>query len=120
MASITVWGTCVPPGPSRNTTGWPLTVCERDGNWERIQVRSNDPVSSVRVATVRSCVVMINSFLGLLRFLAREYRVPEGHGRTGNERDAKTLQIAVKRKVWDGRQDKESSANFFWISRRAT
>src|SRR5258708_34160403 len=120
MASITVCGTCVPPGPSRKTTGWPLTVCERDGNWARTQAKSNRPVSSFWVATVRSSVVMSNSFLGLLRFLSREYRVPEGHGCSGNERDTNTLQNAVRRKVWDGRQDKESSANVFWVGRRAT
>src|ERR1700681_720717 len=40
MASITCWGTCVPPGPSRKTAGWPLTVCANDGNCERTQVRS--------------------------------------------------------------------------------
>src|ERR1700733_347893 len=93
MASITVCGTCVPPGPSRKTTGWPLTVCLRDGNWERTQSNS----SSFRVATVRSSVVMSNSFLGLLGFLSREYRVPEQDSCAGNERSANTLQSAVRR-----------------------
>src|ERR1700735_3993255 len=97
MASITVCGTCVPPGPSRKTTGWPLTVCDKEGNWERTQAKSSEPASSLRVATGRSSVVMSNSFLGLLRFLSREYRVPEGYGWAGNERDATTLQSAVRR-----------------------
>src|SRR6267142_1744963 len=42
MASITRWGTCVPPGPSRKAAGLPLTVCASDGNCERTQVRSSE------------------------------------------------------------------------------
>src|ERR1700722_7566946 len=37
MASMTRCGTCVPPGPSRNAAGCPLTVCASDGNWEQTQ-----------------------------------------------------------------------------------
>src|SRR5258708_34036508 len=73
-----------------------MTVCERDGNWERTQGKSSKPVGSFRVATVRSSVVMSNSFLGLLRFLSREYREPEGEGWAGNERGANALQSAVR------------------------
>src|ERR1700722_19098104 len=41
MASITRCGTCVPPGPSRNTAGCPATVCASEGNCARTQARSS-------------------------------------------------------------------------------
>src|SRR5437762_13094399 len=47
MASITRSGTCVPPGPSKNTAGLPSIVCAREGNWERTQVRSRVVSDSV-------------------------------------------------------------------------
>src|ERR1700688_2081765 len=40
MASMTRCGTCVPPGPSRNAAGCPLTVWASEGNWARMWVRS--------------------------------------------------------------------------------
>src|ERR1700733_7368205 len=40
MRSRTRCGTCVPPGPSRNAAGWPLTAWESAGNWARMEVRS--------------------------------------------------------------------------------
>src|SRR5579863_2758176 len=40
MASMTRCGTCVPPGPSRNAAGCPLTVWDREGNWARMAARS--------------------------------------------------------------------------------
>src|SRR5208282_2280919 len=39
--SITRCRTCVPPGPSRKTAGFPSTVCARAGNCPRTQARSN-------------------------------------------------------------------------------
>src|SRR5579863_8744975 len=47
MASMTRWGTCVPPGPSRNTAGCPFTFCEREGNCDRTHVRSKEVFTSV-------------------------------------------------------------------------
>src|SRR5271167_1238726 len=41
MASITRCGTCVPPGPSRKTASFPLTVCASEGNCARTQARSS-------------------------------------------------------------------------------
>src|SRR5260370_21927766 len=35
MASMTVCGTWVPPGPSRKIGAWPVRVCCRAGNWRR-------------------------------------------------------------------------------------
>src|SRR5258708_27271145 len=67
MASITRCGTCVPPGPSRNAAGCPLTVCERAGNWERPQVRS-------RVVEIACSVVgIVIYFLLELCWLRRKY-----------------------------------------------
>src|SRR5580693_9138124 len=40
MATITCRGTCVPPGPSKKTAGWPLTGWASEGNCERTQSRS--------------------------------------------------------------------------------
>src|SRR5579862_7637849 len=34
-------GTCVPPGPSIKTAGWPLTDCASAGNWARTHARSS-------------------------------------------------------------------------------
>src|ERR1039458_8437946 len=40
-ASITRWGTCVPPGPSKNAARWPLTLVARAGNCERTHSMSS-------------------------------------------------------------------------------
>src|ERR1700728_53451 len=55
MASMTRCGTCVPPGPSRKTAGWALTVWARAGNWARMWVRSR-AVGAVSVVGIVSNV----------------------------------------------------------------
>ena len=37
---MTRCGHCVPPGLSKKTTGWPSSVCEREGNWLRMRAAS--------------------------------------------------------------------------------
>src|SRR5271156_5322182 len=56
MASITRCGTCVPPGPSRNAAGCPLTVCAREGNWARTQGRSRAASGTVSVVGMAAIV----------------------------------------------------------------
>lgn len=38
---MTRCGTCVPPGPSKNTAGWPFTVWASEGNCERMEAKSS-------------------------------------------------------------------------------
>src|SRR5258708_40294769 len=69
MASMTHCGTCVPPGPSRNAAGCPLTVWASEGNWERTQVRSRVVGASVSVAG------MGFMFLGQMAFRSRVSKI---------------------------------------------
>src|SRR5216684_1487757 len=52
MASITRCGTCVPPGPSRNAAGCPLTVWAREGNCARTHRTSSAAVTAFSVAGI--------------------------------------------------------------------
>src|SRR4051812_13523728 len=69
---MTRCGTCVPPGPSKNTAGWPFTVCDSAGNWLRIQARS----SAGMTASFRSENPMYTDGLDAARIvLLRTYAV---------------------------------------------
>lgn len=59
MASITRRGTCVPPGPSKKTAGWPFTICDNEGNWERNQLISKGAFTSVVVDIVLFYVFLV-------------------------------------------------------------
>src|ERR1017187_8511071 len=52
MALMTRCATCVPPGPSRKAAGWPLTVWESEGNWERTWARSRVVEGAVSVVGI--------------------------------------------------------------------
>src|ERR671923_3017353 len=54
MASMTRCGTCVPPGPSRKTAGWPFTVCDSEGNCDLTHAMSKVAVTSCSVLNMKS------------------------------------------------------------------
>src|SRR5579871_5925935 len=56
MPSMQAWATCVPPGLSRKTTGWPFCSSAREGKCARAAVGSKTALAarSVGVAAVSS------------------------------------------------------------------